>query len=188
VSPASDDAPEPSPFAAFAAPKQSAVEVFRERQHQASLARRRMIGFVLSCMVGAVGGATAGAAFDRDLEVVLTAVVGALAGSILGVPAGVLLGSICFGVMQMARGVGTPTLDQKPGRDSAATLRSLFFVWSVISVVLGARFGATLAMKSVNAPMPSEQWTMVAALVGGAFGIIALFAMLRFISRRSLSC
>ena len=50
-----DESPDPSPFAAFAMPKRSAIEEFQQRQRKASQVRRKMFGCVLSCVVGAAG-------------------------------------------------------------------------------------------------------------------------------------
>lgn len=179
---------EPSPFAAFAMPKRSAVEEFQERQRKAAATRRTMLGCVVSCLVGAVGGATTCAAFERDLETVLTALVGSLVGSFLGVPAGLILGGICFGVMSLSGSRGRPSLESElHRRDPMTAMRGLMFAWSLIGVVVGAAVGALVGAQWGGAVALQESLgrrTMIGSIAGGSFAIAVWFHALRVLVRK----
>lgn len=178
-----DETVEPSPFAAFAMPKRSAVEEYQVRQRRAAEARRQMLGCVLSCLVGAVGGATACAAADGDLDTVLTALVGALAGASAGVPSGFALGGICFSVMVMTSARGRPVVESEVARrDPMMALRGLLFAWSLIGVAIGAAMGALVGANWAGAAVPQQSLarsTMIGSIGGGGFAIAVWFFTLR---------
>ncbi|HEY3788017.1 MAG TPA: hypothetical protein VGL71_04140 [Urbifossiella sp.] len=182
-----DDSSEPSPFAAFATPRRSAAEEFQERQRRAAQARRRMFGFILSCLVGASGGSTICAAFDCDLDIVLAAVAASIAGSSVGAIIGVVIGAMCFSIMLMTSARGRPGLDAGLAqRDPMAAMRGLMFAWALIGVVIGAAQGALLGVQAAGGTVrldPLGRWTMVGSILGGAFAIgvwvVALRSMLR---------
>lgn len=170
-----DESPDPSPFAAFAMPKRSAIEEFQQRQRKASQVRRKMFGCVLSCVVGAAGGSATCAAFDRDVEIVLTALVGSVAGGLLGVLLGLVVGSICFAVTMLAGSRGNINLElQFARRDPMTMMRGLLFVWSLIGTAIGAAIGALLGVKWADAAVelqPLGRPAMFASIAGGAFAV-----------------
>ena len=179
---------EPSPFAAFAMPKRNAVEEFAERQRRAAQTRRTMIGCVLSCLVGAVGGAASSAAFEGDLETVLAAIVGSLAGAFLGVPAGFVLGGICFSVMSLSGTRGRPTTESEIARkDPMATMRDLMFAWCLIGVAIGAAIGALLGAQAGGAIVLQQSLarrTMIGSLVGSGFAMAVWFYLQWSVARK----
>ena len=175
-----NDSLEPSPFAAFAVPKRSAKDLFQERQIRAARVRRWMIGCVLSCLVGAVGGSTGSAAFEGNIETVLVAAVGSLAGGFLGVPAGFILGGICFSVMSLSSSRGRPAVEsERSGRDPMSRLRGLLFVWCLIAVAIGAAVGALLGAHEACGIALEKSFarrTMFGSLAGGGFAL-ALYSL-----------
>ncbi len=177
-----DEPSDSSPFAAFAMPRRSAVEEFEERQRRSAQTRRRMVGFVLSCLIGAVGGATTCAAFEKSLDVVFTSLAGAMAGSLIGVASGLVIGAMCFSAMMMTAR-GKPGLDADLARrDPMAAMRGLMFAWSLIGVAVGAAQGALFGVRWAGAAVkfdPLGRWTMVGSILGGAFAIAVWFFALR---------
>lgn len=172
---------EPSPFAAFAMPKRSAVEEFQEKQRKAAAAWRTLIGCVLAALVGAMGGSTACAAFDADLDAALTAFVGSLLGGVLGVVVGSVIGAMCFAVLGAtnlrARNIG----QEFARRDPMAAIRGMIFVWSLVGAALGSAQGALYGARWAGAVQPSlARWIVASSVVGGAFGLAVWF----FTSRR----
>jgi hypothetical protein len=170
-----EEVPDASPFAAFAMPKRSAVEVFQEKQRQAKIVRRKMLGCILGAVVGATGGASVCAAYEADLTSALIAVVGALVGSHLGVVIGAIIGAMCFSVMVMTGTRKDPSFESNlVRRDPMTAMRGLMFAWALIGAALGAASGAVAAMDWAGVPreqLPLRRWTMVGAILGGAFGV-----------------
>jgi hypothetical protein len=179
------DDPSDSPFAAFAAPKRSAIEEFQDRQRRAAVTRRKMIGSALAVLVGSTVGAGSWAAFDSPFEVVLTAFIGSLIGSTSGAILGSIAGGISFGVLLMygsrgARGAGV-LLAQ---RDPMAAIRGLVFSWTLIGTAIGASTGAELGAAWGGAQPGFAKWTMVGALLGGGFALAVWYFMLHAIAKR----
>jgi hypothetical protein len=167
-----EDTPEPSPFAAFAAPRRGAAELFQERQRKAAHARRLMIGCVCACAVGAACGSSVGAA-DGNFEAAWPALAGASAGALLGVVAGFILGGICFAVLIVMNARGKPGLDAELGRrDPLAGMQAMFFVWSLIGVAIGAAAGALLGVQTADPALKTQpllRSVMIASILGEAF-------------------
>ncbi len=175
-----DDSEDPSPFAAFAVPKKSAVEEYQERSRRSQRTLRRMLGCVLAGLAGAMAGATACAAFDRPLDALPSILIAAGCGSLLGIAVGWLLGAACFGAMQMAKQRVPTQSAAPPSRDPMATLKGLMFAWSLIGLAIGASEGAKFGVHWAGGkPGPWDQWTIVGSLAGAAFAI----GLLGFISR-----
>lgn len=175
-----DESSESSPFAAFAMPKRNAVEEFQERQRRAAAARRRMLGCVFASLVGTTVGATACAAFERDLDAVLASLVGALIGSASGAVLGVIVGAICFGAISMAKMRGANIATDFARRDPMAAVRGLMFAWSLIGTAVGGSAGAQAGVKWAGAAPPDQgQWTMAGSLIGGGFALVVWFVSMR---------
>ncbi|HEY2910698.1 MAG TPA: hypothetical protein VGI99_10655 [Gemmataceae bacterium] len=167
-----DDPEAPSPFAAFAAPKKSAVEEYQERTRRAQRAMRWMLGCVLAGLAGAIAGATGCAAFDGPLDALPSILIGASCGSLLGTAVGWLLGAACFGAMQMAKQRVPAQSAVPPSRDPMAILKGLMFAWSLIGLAIGASEGAQAGVHWAGGKAgPWEQWTIVGSLAGAAFAI-----------------
>lgn len=177
-----DDSTESSPFAAFAVPKRNPAEEEQERRRRAAISRRKMLGNVLACLVGATGGATACAAFDGDFDTVLTSLVAALIGSASGAALGAIAGAICFGVLSVANMRARTIRTDFVRRDPMSALRGLMFAWSLIGTAIGASAGAQLGLEQVGIALarhPLARWTMVGSLIGGAFGLAVWFFTVR---------
>lgn len=171
-----DEPAEPSPFASFAVPKRSAVEEYAEKQRQAAVARRALIGCILAALIGAVGGSTACAAFEADLDAVLTAFVGSLLGGVLGVGIGAIIGAMCFSVLLApkfrARNIGEDFIR----RDPMTAIRGLMFAWSLVGAALGSAQGAHYGARWAGAvQQPLGRWVVVCSVAGGAFGLAVWF-------------
>lgn len=173
-----------SPFAAFAAPKRSAVEEFQEKQRNAARSRRLMMGSVLTNLVGAVGGSTFCIGFEAALNVILTASLGALAGGIAGAVIGLFVGACCFGALTMTAFRGRPSIETNLARrDPMTTMKGLLFAWALIGTALGAAAGARVGAEWADAnrlQLPLENWTVAGSILGGGFAL----AMWSTINRR----
>lgn len=177
-----DETTEPSPFAAFAVPKRSAVEEYQEQQRRAAAARRTMFGCVLAALVGCTGGATACAAGEADLDGVLSSLVGSLIGSVSGAVLGAIVGTMCFGILNMANARSRGIANDFVRRDPMAAVRGLMFAWSLIGTALGASEGAQAGARWAGvavAQQPLARWTMIGSLIGGGFGLAVWFFTMR---------
>ena len=173
---------EPSPFAAFAAPKRSAVEEFQERHRRSVEARRKMIACVLAAIVGTTMGATACAGFNLDFEPLLTILVAAHIGSIGGAVLGLIVGSICFAALSVA-GMRTRSIGNEfVRRDPMGALRGLMFAWSLMGTALGSSAGARVGSAWANVNLAAEplgRWTMFGAVAGGFLALAVWFLTVR---------
>lgn len=181
-----DEPAEPSPFAAFAAPKRSAAEEYQERQRKAAATRRTLLGCALAGLVGAVCGATACAASAANLDGVLTALVGSLIVAAGGTLVGAILGAVCFGAISATTTRARTIGNEFVRRDPMAALRGLMFAWSLIGAAIGAKLGAEEGARWAGAAAsPLSRWSMAGSLAGLGFGLVVWFFTLRRVQSRA---
>lgn len=181
-----------SPFAAFAAPKRSAVEEFQEKQRNAARSRRLMIGCVLSNLVGAVGGATFCVAFDTDPEVAIRGFAGSLIGGLAGLVVGPFIGGACFSVMVMTGTRRDPSFESNlVNRDPMTAMRGLMFAWSLIVAAFGSAYGAWIGVGFAGARLDQltlGRGTFFGSVIGGGFAMAVWVLVNRRLRSAAAAC
>src|SRR5690349_15312635 len=109
---------EQSPFAEFALPNRSAVQVWRERQYRSRAARWKALRAALCVLVGSAAGATVGVSLDVGFDRLPYTLPGAVVGGLLGLGAGVVIGCACFSVMAMSGTSCKPSFEAEVARDN----------------------------------------------------------------------
>ena len=133
---------EPGPFTEFAAPKQSAVEEWRERQGKARRRRRQVIRGFCCLVAGAALGTGTGVCVHEGIRPLPLVFVAALLGAVLGNLIGVLVGCACFSIMTMARTRLRPSFESELARqDPMSVITVLVVAFGLIGIIGGAAWG-----------------------------------------------
>jgi hypothetical protein len=166
--------PDPdSPFAEFAQPKPSALDVIRERQRQeAEQFRRRVLTAVCAgfgaALAGGIGGGL-GESWQLLLEVVGFAFVGTLAGLLLSW----IFAAGAWTAVRLGR--TSMLLPNNP-----AALTAWLTVCGLFGIAFGASAGAELGRSFLTGePLTSGAWSLPAAAVGLAVGLLFAVWLIR---------
>jgi hypothetical protein len=163
---------EPGPFSEFAAPKQGAVEQWRERQGKARQRRRQVVRGLCCVVAGAALGTAAGVCLHEGIRQLPLVFVAALLGAVLGNLIGVLVGCACFSIMAMARTRRRPSIESELTRkDPMSVITVLVVAFGLIGTIGGAAWGGLEGIAwFLGKGMNEEDWER--ALAGAFAGVV----------------
>jgi hypothetical protein len=161
---------EESPFAAFAEPKRTAVEDWRQRQQQARAVKRKVIRGSMCMFVGSIAGAAAGLSLAGGLQQLPFVLMGAVGGGVLGLALGVMLGGGCYSIIGMM-GTTPNASDSAEGPQPNPVMRVLVVAWALIGVMVGSAWGGAAGLAWGGGPQREAStfpWAFIGSILGTA--------------------